>query len=171
MYGAGGGVGTFAVQIAKALGAHVTAATGPKNLDVVRSLGVDEVVDYTQEDVLRRGRRYDAILDIAAIRSISDLRRGLTPDGTLVMVGADKRGGTAIFTRLIAGLFRARVLRQRVVFFVARTRRDDLAFLKGLVESGKLRPAIDREYPLSEAREAFRYAESGQARAKVVITI
>lgn len=171
VYGAGGGVGTFAVQIAKALGVNVTAVTGPKNIDVVRRLGADEVVDYTQEDVTKRGRVYDVILDIAAVRSISDLRRALKTDGMLVLVGADKRGGTAIFTRLIAGLFRARVLRQRLVFFIAQTKHDDLVFLKDLVESGKLRPVIDREYPLSEAREAVRYALSGQARAKVVITV
>ena len=170
VYGAGGGVGTFAVQIAKALGAHVTAVTGPRNLDVVRALGADEVIDYTVDDVARRDARYDAILDVAATRSLRDLRRMLAPGGTLVAAGAAKTGGMAgIFGRLLAELFRSRVLRQRVVQYVATTRRDDLAFLAELVEAGKIRPVIDRTFPLSEGREAVRYAMSGQARAKVVI--
>ena len=171
VFGAGGGVGTFAVQIAKALGARVTAVTGPRNIDIVRKLGADEVVDYTKDDVTKQAHRYDAIIDIAAIRSIGQLRRALVPGGVVVLVGADKRGGAALFGRIISGLFRARVLGQRLVFFVAKTRHDDLAFLKSLVESGKLRPAIDREFSFSEAREAFRYAGSGQARAKVVINV
>ena len=98
--GAGGGVGTFAVQIAKALAVHVTAVTGTRNLELVRSLGPDKVVDYTKEDFARRGERYDAILDVAANRSLSDLRRALAPDGILVLIGADKRGGIAIFARI-----------------------------------------------------------------------
>jgi len=171
VYGAGGGVGTFAVQIAKALGTHVTAVTGPNNLEIVRGLGADEVIDYTKEEVLGRGTKFDVILDIAAIRPIGALRRAVTPTGMLVLLGADKRGGMAIFTRLIAGLFRSRVLKQRLVFFVAHLNRDDLAFLGTLAGEGKIRSAIDREYPLSEAREAVRYAMSGQARAKVVITM
>jgi NADPH:quinone reductase-like Zn-dependent oxidoreductase len=171
VYGAGGGVGTFAVQIAKALGARVTAVTGPRNLEIVGRLGADELVDYTKEDVLRRPERFDVILDVAAIRSIRELRRGLAPGGTLVLVGADKRGGAALIGRLIAGTFRARVLRQSVVFFIATPKRDDFAFLKTLVESGKLRPVVERTYPLSEAREAVRYTMSGQAHAKVVITV
>ena len=169
--GAGGGVGTFAVQIAKALGAHVTAVTSTRNLDLVRSLGPDEVIDYTREDFTRRGERYDAVLDIAANRSLSDLRRVLTPNGTLVMVGADKRGGAAIFTRIIAAFVRSRLLRQRVVFYMAKATQEDLVVLKELIEAGKVCPAIDRTYPLSEAADAVRYLGSGQARAKVVITM
>jgi NADPH:quinone reductase-like Zn-dependent oxidoreductase len=171
VFGAGGGVGTFAVQIAKALGAHVTAVTGPANIEIVGRLGADEVVDYTVEDVLRRRPKFDVVLDVAAIRSIRQLHRAVAPTGTVVLVGADKRGGASLFGRIIAGLLRARVLRQRVVFFIAKTKHDDLAFLASLVEQGKLRPAIDREYPLSEVREAVRYAMSGEARAKVVITV
>ena len=169
--GAGGGVGTFAVQIAKALGARVTAVTGTRNLEVVRALGADEVVDYTKEDFARRGERYDAILDVAANRSLSDLRRALSPKGILVLVGADKRGGTTIFTRIASAFVRARLLKQRIVFFVAKPNLEDLAVLKELMEAGKVCPTIDRTFPLSEGVEAVRYLGTGQARAKVVITI
>jgi NADPH:quinone reductase-like Zn-dependent oxidoreductase len=169
--GAGGGVGTFAVQIAKALGAHVTAVTSTRNLELIRSLGPDEVIDYTQEDFIRRGERYDVVFDVAANRSLSDLRRVLTPSGTLVVVGADKRGGVAIFTRIISAFVRSRLLRQRVVFYVAKATQDDLVALKELIEAGKLCPAIDRTYPLAEGADAVRYLGSGQARAKVVITM
>jgi NADPH:quinone reductase-like Zn-dependent oxidoreductase len=171
IHGAGGGVGTFAVQIAKALGAHVTAVTGPRNVDITRSLGADEVIDYTKEEFLRRPERYDAVVDIAATRSVADLRRVLVPNGIFVMVGAPKSGSwIGIFARVINVMMRARVLRQRVKFYVAQTNLDDLAYLKDLIEAGKLRPVIDRTYPLSEAREAVRYVGTGQARAKVVIT-
>ncbi len=169
--GAGGGVGTFAVQIAKALGAHVTAVTSTRNVDLVRSLGPDEVIDYTQEDFTRRGERYDAVFDVAANRSVSDLRRALKPNGTLVLVGADKRGGLAIFTRIGGAFARSRLLRQRIVFYVAKASQEDLVVLKDLIETGKVCPAIDRTYPLAEAAEAVRYLGSGQARAKVVITM
>ena len=170
--GAGGGVGTFAVQIAKALGAHVTAVTSTRNMDLVRPLGADVLVDYTQEDIAKRDERYDVILDVAASRSLRDLRRMLVPGGMLVAVGAAKRGGwLGILARLVAILVRSRVLRQRVVFYVASTRREDLAYLKELIDAGQLRPVIDRTYPLEEGREAVRYAMSGQGRAKVVITM
>src|SRR6266511_370488 len=166
--GAGGGVGTYAVQIAKALGAHVTAVTGPRNVDITTSLGADEVIDYTKEDFTRRPERYDALLDIAATRSLSDLRRVLVPNGMFVQVGASKGGWIGVFARIINVMVRARVLRQRVKFYVAQTNPDDLLYLRDLIESGKLRPVIDRTYPLSEAREAVRYVGTGQARAKVV---
>jgi NADPH:quinone reductase-like Zn-dependent oxidoreductase len=172
IYGAGGGVGTFAVQIAKALGAHVTAVTSTRNMDIVRPLGADELIDYTREDIAKDDERYDVILDVAATRSLRELRRILVPGGTLVCAGAAKRGGwLGILARLLAMIFRSRVLHQRVVFYVASSRREDLAYLKELVEAGQLRPAIDRTYPLQEAREAVRYAMSGQSRAKVVITV
>jgi NADPH:quinone reductase-like Zn-dependent oxidoreductase len=171
IHGAGGGVGTFAVQIAKALGAHVTAVTGPRNVDLARSLGADEVIDYTKDDVTRRPERYDAVLDIAATRSLSSLRRVLVPNGIFVQVGAAKRGGfVGIFARIIAVMVRSRLLRQRVTFFVAKSTPEDLVYLRNLIESGKLRPVVERTYPLSEAREAIRYVGTGQARAKVVIT-
>jgi len=170
IHGAGGGVGTFAVQIAKALGAHVTAVTGPRNVDITRSLGADEVIDYTKEDFTRRPERYDALLDIAATRSVSDLRRVLAPNGMFVQVGASKGGWIGVFARIINVMVRGRVLHQRVTFYVAQSNPDDLVYLKDLIEAGKLRPVIDRTYSLSEAREAVRYVGSGQARAKVVIT-
>ena len=169
--GAGGGVGTFAVQIAKALGAHVTAVTSTRNLDLVRSLGPDEVIDYTQEDFTRGRERYDAVFDVAANRSLSDLRSVLKPNGTLVLAGADKRGGIAIFTRILSAFVRSRLLGQRIVFYVAQAAQEDLVVLKELIEAGKVCPAIDRTYPLAEAAEAVRYVGSGQARAKVVITM
>ncbi len=171
IHGAGGGVGTFAVQIAKALGAHVTAVTGPRNVDVTRSLGADQVIDYATEDFARRPERYDAVLDIAATRSLSALRSVLKPGGMFVQVGAPKDGGwIGIFARIASVMFRSRVLHQRVKFYMAQNNVEDLTYLKGLVESGKLRPVIDRTYPLSEAREAVRYVGTGQARGKVVIT-
>lgn len=171
IYGAGGGVGTFAVQIAKALGAHVTAVTGARNVDVIRSLGADLVIDYAKEDVTRRSERYEAIIDVAATRPLGSLLRVLAPGGTLVMVGASKGRATGIFLRIGAALFRSRVLKQRVVFCMAKARLDDLIVLKELIEAGKIRAVIDRTYPLSETAEAVRYVGSGQARAKVVINV
>ena len=172
IYGAGGGVGTFAVQIAKALGAHVTAVTSTRNLDFVRPLGANELIDYSKEDVGKSDERYDVILDVAATRSLRDLRRMLVPGGALVCAGAAKRGGwLGILARLLATMFRSRILHQRVVFYIASTRREDLAHLKDLIEAGQLRAVIDRTYPLAEGREAVRYAMSGQGRAKVVITV
>ena len=171
IHGAGGGVGTYAVQIAKALGARTTAVTGPRNVDMVRSLGADEVIDYTKEDFTRRRERYDAVIDIAATRSLSALRSVMAPNGILIQVGAAKHGGwIGIFARIIGLMVRARVFGQRMKFFVAQNDRNDLAFLLELIAAGKLRPVIDRTYPLSEGREAVRYVGTGQARAKVVIT-
>ncbi|HET7700770.1 MAG TPA: NAD(P)-dependent alcohol dehydrogenase [Candidatus Limnocylindria bacterium] len=169
--GAGGGVGTFAVQIAKALGAEVTAVTGPRNVDLVRSLGAAEVIDHSRGDFTRRPERYDAVIDIAATRSVGSLLRLLVPGGVLVEVGAAKTGGfIGIFARLLGIVFRTRVLKQRVKFFVAKSSTEDLASLRDLMLAGELRPAIERTYPLSEAREAVRYVGTGQARAKIVIT-
>lgn len=171
IHGAGGGVGTYAVQIAKALGARVTAVTGPRNVDMVRSLGADEVIDYTKDDFARRGERYDAVIDIAATRSLSALRSVLEPNGIFIQVGAAKHGGwIGIFARIIGLMVRARLLGQRVKFFVAKNDRDDLAFLLELIAAGKLRPVVERTYPLSEGREAVRYVGTGEARGKVVIT-
>lgn len=171
IWGAGGGVGTYAVQIARALGAHVTAVTGPGNLELVRGLGADEVFDYTRDDLTRRGQRYDVIYDVGANRALSYLRRLVTADGVIVLAGADKRGGLAIFARIGAAFLRARLLRHRIVFYVAKPSRDDLVALREMIAAGKVRPAIDRTYPLSEAVEAVRYLGTGRARAKVVITI
>jgi len=172
VYGAGGGVGTFAVQIAKALGGHVTAVTGPRNLDLVGTLGADVVVDYTKEDVATRGERYDAIFDVAATRPLTDLRRMLAPGGTVVCAGAAKDGGwLGIIVRMLAVIFRSLALRQRVIAYVAKIQREDLMYLKELIEADRLRSVIDRTWPLEEGREAVRYALSGQGRAKVVILV
>lgn len=170
IYGAGGGVGTFAVQIAKALGAEVTAVTSRRNVDVVRSLGADLVIDSSSERVSRRPERYDAVIDIAATRSIGEQRRVLKPEGIFIQVGAAKKGGwIGIFARIAALMVRKR-LGQRMKFFVAKTLVSDMEYLVELFKAGKLRPAIDRTFPLSEAREAVRYVGTGQARSKVVIT-
>jgi len=171
IHGAGGGVGTFAVQIAKALGAHVTAVTSTRNLDVVRSIGPDELIDYTQEDFIRRGQRYDVLFDVAATRSLADLRRVLEPKGTLVLAGAAKGDGFAPLGRILKALVLSRVGSQRLVPYIATVRYDDLVVLKELIEAGKLSPVIDRTFPLSEAADAVRYVGTGQARAKVVIKV
>jgi NADPH:quinone reductase-like Zn-dependent oxidoreductase len=171
IYGAGGGVGTFAVQIARALGAHVTAVTGPNNLDVIRSLGPDEVIDRTREDFTRRAQPYDVILDVAADRAFADCRRALTPKGRMVLAGAAKTGDAAIIARLVSALVRGRLGNGWVVPFVAKIRHEDLVTLKELTEAAKVHPVIDREYPLSDAAEAVRYVGSGEARAKVVINV
>lgn len=171
IYGAGGGVGTFAVQIAKALGAHVTAVTSTRNLDLVRSLRPDEVIDYTQEDFTRRGQRYDVIFDVAANRSFGDCRRALSPNGTLVLAGAAKSNWLAVLARPLAALVRSRLGSGWIVTFLATVRHEDLVVLKDLIEAGKLSPVIDRQYTLSEVPEAVRYLGSGQARAKVVINV
>ena len=171
IHGAGGGVGTFSVQIAKALGAHVTAVTGATKVDIVRSLGADEVIDYSRDDFTQRPARFDVVFDVAATRSIGSLRHVLVPGGVLVLVGADKRGGAAIFLRILGALVRSRLFRQRIVFFVAKQDQKDLLSLRDLLASGQLTPRIDRTYPLSEGRQAVRYVGTGEARAKVVITM
>jgi NADPH:quinone reductase-like Zn-dependent oxidoreductase len=171
--GASGGVGTFAVQIAKAFGAHVTAVCSTRNVDQARSLGADEVIDYTREDFTRSGRRYDLILDIAASSSLSSRRRVLEPSGTLVGVGAADGGRR--MTSIMAGLLETAVVsrfgKQKMPFFIASNSKEDLIVLKELIEAGKVRPVIDRTYPLKETAEAIRYLETGHARAKVVITV
>ena len=170
IYGAGGGVGTFAVQIAKSLGAHVTAVSSTRNVDLVRSIGADEVIDYTKEDFAKRGQRYDVLFDIGANRSFADCRRVLVPDGTLVLAGAPK-GLWAILSRLLKAQLLSRIGSQRIASFLARVRHEDLVVLKELVEAGKLSPVIDRQYPLSEVPDAVRYVGTGDARGKVVISV
>jgi NADPH:quinone reductase-like Zn-dependent oxidoreductase len=171
VYGAGGGVGTFAVQIATALGGHVTAVTSTRNLEVVQSLGAAEVIDYNKDDVARRPGRYDVVFDVASTRPVAEMMRLVAPGGTYVLAGAAKGGMFAIIRRLAAVQLRSRLLRQRAATFLARIIADDLAVLSQLVEAGKLRPVIDRAYPLSETVEAVRYVGTGEARAKVVITV
>ena len=170
--GAGGGVGSYAVQIAKASGAHVTGVCSTGKVDLVRSLGADEVVDYTSTDITESGQRYDVVLDIAGNRTLRQLRRVMTPRGTLVIVGGE--GGD----RLTGGLdrqFRAvllsLVVRQRMRFFVAVARRPDLETIRELVESGAVRPAVDRTYPLVEAAQAVRDMTESRVRGKAVVTV
>jgi NADPH:quinone reductase-like Zn-dependent oxidoreductase len=167
--GAGGGVCSFAVQIAKAMGAEVTAVTSTDHVELLRSLGADRVIDYTREDATHSGP-YDLVVDIGGTPSIGKLRGALTSKGTLVMVGAAK-GGIGVLGRIAAGAFRGRVLKQRVRFFIAGVDKADLLYLKELIEAGKVTPAIDRTYPLAEAGRALRYVEAGHAHGKVVITI
>ncbi|HMI32012.1 MAG TPA: NAD(P)-dependent alcohol dehydrogenase [Candidatus Limnocylindrales bacterium] len=170
--GASGGVGTFAVQIAKSFGAEVTGVCSTKNVDLVRSIGADHVIDYTQEDFTRNGQRYDLIFDSAGYRSLSDCRRALGPDGILVIVGAgDGRSSLRIMARMLNALLVSRFGRQKLVPLMAKRNKDDLIVLKELIEAGKVTPVIDRSYPLSEVPEAIRYLEEGHARGKVVITL
>lgn len=168
--GAGGGVGTFTVQLAKAFGAEVTATTHTETVDLVRSLGADEVIDYTRQDFTRLGRRWDLVVDVGGATPLPRMRRAVAPGGRLVIVGAAKTFGGPI-GRLVSGLFRARVLRQRVIVFIASVKPQDLLTLKELAEAGKLKPAIDRTYPLEETAQALLHVERGAARGKVVITV
>jgi NADPH:quinone reductase-like Zn-dependent oxidoreductase len=171
VHGAGGGVGTYAVQIAKALGAHVTAVTGPKNVDLVSALGPDVLIDYSREDITKRKERYDLIVDIASTKSIGKMRKLLAPNGLFVQVGASKSGWLSVFGRIVALAVRSRLLKQRVLFYVAKVNPTDLAYVGELIVAGKVRPVIDRTYPLAEGAEAVRYLGTGLARAKVVITM
>jgi NADPH:quinone reductase-like Zn-dependent oxidoreductase len=163
--GASGGVGTFAVQIAKALGAEVTGVCSARNLDLVRSIGADHVIDYAREDFTRCGGRYDLIVDLIANHSIDDYRRALTPQGRCVVAGFSG----------IAHLLQVALLGQRggqpIGMMMAGINQPDLRYLAELVEVGKVRPVIDRRYPLREVAEAIRYLETGRARGKVVITV
>jgi len=171
--GASGGVGTFAVQIAKSMGAEVTGVCSTRNTDLVRSLGADHVVDYTRDDFTRTGRRYDVVFDLVGNRSLTDCRRALTPTGMLILSGGGvSKGGSLIgpIGLLIRGQLLSRFVRHRLLALTAAQSKENLATLRELAESGKITPVIDRTYPLSEAPEAVRYLEVAHARAKVVIT-
>jgi NADPH:quinone reductase-like Zn-dependent oxidoreductase len=164
--GASGGVGTFAVQIAKALGAKVTGVCSPRNIELVRSLGADEVVDYTREDFTQNGRRYDLILDNVASHSFSDLLRVLTPQGRIVP-NSGHSGMGYVFKAFLLAPF----LRHLESMYVALPNGNDLRQLEGWLETGKVKPAIERCYQLSETLEAFHYLDKEHARSKVVITV
>jgi NADPH:quinone reductase-like Zn-dependent oxidoreductase len=166
--GASGGVGTFAVQIAKALGGEVTGVCSTRNVDMVRSLGADHVIDYQQEDYIQNGQRYDIILDAAAYRSLADNQRALAPKGVYVLVGGS---GSQFLHVMLLGQWRSKKQGQQFRTFVKHPTQQDLQFLKKLLEAGSIAPVIDRCYPLQEATEALRYSEAGHARGKVVITI
>src|SRR5215218_2140749 len=170
--GASGGVGTYAVQIAKAFGAHVTGVCSTKKVDMVRSIGADHVIDYTREDFAEGDQRYDLILDIGGNSSLARLRRALAPRGTLVIVGGETDGRWLGGTdRQIRALVLSPFVSQKLGTFVNKENHEDMLVLKELIESGKVTPVIDRTYPLSQVPEAIRYLEEGHARGKVVITV
>jgi len=170
--GAAGGVGTFAVQLARAFGAEVTGVCSTTKLDLVRSLGADDVIDHTREDFADGARRYDLILDAAGNRPLSRLRRALAPRGTLVIVGGEA-GGRWLggVDRQLRALLLSPFLSQKLRPMLAAVRREDLQVLKELIEAGKVAPVIDRTYPLAEAAAAIRHLEGGKARGKVVLSV
>lgn len=170
--GASGGVGTFAVQIAKAFGADVTGVCSTTKVDLVRSLGADHVIDYTRDDITDSGQRYDVILDIGGHRSLTHLRRALTPRGTLVIVGSET-GGRWLggIDRQLRALLLSPFVGQKLSSLLSSENANDLIALTELIESGKVTPVIDRTYPLSETPAAIRYMTEGHARGKVVINV
>ena len=169
--GAGGGVGTLAVQIAKAEGAEVTGVCSGSKTELVRSVGADHVIDYTREDFADGRNRYDVILDIAGNRSLSELRRALTQRGTLVIVGGEDAGNWLGVRRQLRAAALSPFVRQKLGFFISKERRQDLEELRRLLEAGTIRPVVDRTFPLEEVPAAIRYLRDGHARGKVVITI
>ena len=169
--GASGGVGTYAVQIAKAYGAEVTGVCSTRNVDMVRSIGADHVIDYTKENIAESGQRYDVILDMAGNRSISELRGALTREGTLVIVGGT--GGRFLmgFGRTLRGVALSPFVSQNLRQFMSSTNKDDLFVLKELIEDEKVMPVVDRTFPLEDTAEALSYVGQRHARGKTVVTI
>ncbi len=167
MNGAGGGVGTFAVQIAKLFGAEVTGVDSTEKLDMMRSIGADHVIDYTQEDFTKSGQRYDLILDVVVSRSISDYKRALNPKGIVAMIGGSMG---RVFRNALLGPLISRSKKMSILVWKS-NKKEDMAFLTELLEAGKVVPVIDRRYPLSETAEAFRYFEEGHHQGKLVITV
>jgi NADPH:quinone reductase-like Zn-dependent oxidoreductase len=166
--GASGGVGTFAVQIAKSFGAEVTGVCSTGKLDMVRSIGADHVIDYTQEDFTKNGQRYDLILAANGYHSISEYKRALSPEGIYAMIG----GSTAqMYQAMILGPLVSMAGSKKMGNLLAKPNQKDLVFLKELLEAGKVKPVIDRRYTLGEVPEAIRYLEEGHARGKVVINM
>ncbi len=172
--GASGGVGTFAVQIAKSFGAEVTGVCSTRNLDMVRSLGADHVIDYTKEDFTKGTQRYDVILDNVGTQPLSGFRRALTPNGICVMIGGggpNDGGLIGPMGRPIKALLMSPFTSQKMGMFMAEITKQDLTILADLMQSGKVTPVIDRTYPLTQIAEAIRYLEEGHARGKVVISV
>jgi len=171
--GAAGGVGTFAVQIAKSFGAEVTGVCSTRNVEMVHSIGADHVIDYTQEDFTRSGQQYDVIFDLAANHSFSEHRRVLTPRGRYIGAGVVGLGGSMIkvLTHQITDLVLSPFVSQKFVSFIAKLNQDDLTIIGALMEAGKVTPVIDRCYSLNEADEAVRYLEEGHAQGKVIIAL
>ncbi|MHC4085464.1 MAG: NAD(P)-dependent alcohol dehydrogenase [Planctomycetota bacterium] len=166
--GASGGIGTFAVQIAKSFGAEVTGVCSTRNLDMVRSIGADQVIDYTQEDFTKNGQRYDLILAAAGYRSLFDYKRALSPKGIYVVTGGSM---AQIFQPMLLGPWISMTGSKKMVNLSVRPNQEDLVFMKELIEADKVKPVIDRRYTLSEVAEALRYYGEGHARGKVVITL
>jgi len=169
--GASGGVGSFAVQLAKAFGAEVTGVCSTKTVDMVRSIGADHVIDYTQQDFTRTGQRYDLILEMAGNRALADLRRALTPKGTLVLVGGSGGRWFMGTGRTLRAVLVSPLVGQRLRSFFSRPKGADLVVLKELLEAGQLTPVIDRTFPLSETAEAIRYVGERSTQGKTVITV
>jgi len=169
--GASGGVGTFGVQIAKAFGAHVTGVCGTANVAMVRSIGADHVIDHTREDFTRAGRHYDLVFDNVENRSLADCRRALTPGGTLVLNSGSGARGLRLLVRLLLPLALSPFVQHRLRRYLSTPNHADLVMLSELVESGTLRPVIDRTFPLEEVPAALRHIETGHAAGKVVITV
>ena len=169
--GASGGVGTFAVQIAKSLGANVTGVCSTRNVEMVRAIGADQVVDYTKDDFTKATERYDVILDNVGNRSLSDIRRVLKPEGRYIMVGGPSGRWLDPLPRVLHMLVVSPFVSQELRMFVSELNKPDLTVLRDLMAAGKMTPVIDRRYPVSEIRAAIEYLETGRARGKVVITI
>jgi NADPH:quinone reductase-like Zn-dependent oxidoreductase len=168
IYGASGGVGTFAVQLAKSFGAEVTAVCSTRNVDIMRSLGADHVIDYTREDFTQNGEQYDLILAANGNRSISEYKRALRPNGTYVMTGGSEK---QMFQAMLLGPWFSMTGTKKMGNVMAKPNTRDLGFVKELLEEGLVITVIDRLYPLRETAEALRYLEAGHARGKVVITV
>ena len=165
-------MGSFAVQLAKTFGAKVTGVSSTAKMDFVRSLGADDVIDYTHEDFADGTRQWDLVLDTGGRRSLSDLRRALTPKGTLVIVGGEG-GGNVLggFDRNIRSGLASKFVSQRLTMLTSKERGENFEALRELIEAGKVTPVIDRIYPLNEAPEAIRYLQEGHARGKIVLTV
>ena len=169
--GASGGVGTFAVQLAKSFGAHVTGVSSTRNVDLVRSLGADQVIDYTKEDFTEGTQRYDLIIDNVGNHSLKDLRELLNPNGIYVMIGGPAGRWIAPFPRVIKAMMMSKFGDHEMKFFLADLNKKDLTILAELMESGKVTPVIDRQYDLNQVRDAIAYLEAGRARGKVIVTV
>lgn len=169
--GASGGVGTFAVQIAKVFGADVTGVCSTRNMDMVRSIGAHHVMDYTQEDFTKSGQRYDLILDCFANHSLFACRRVLNPKGKYIVVGGPIGSMFGLLAGWISALVLSRLVSQKFITFIAKLSKEDLTVMRDLMQAGKVTPVVDRNYPLSDVPKAIRYLEEGHARGKVVITM
>jgi NADPH:quinone reductase-like Zn-dependent oxidoreductase len=169
--GASGGVGTYAVQLAKALGAEVTGACSTAKLDLVSSLGADHVIDYSRQDFADGARHYDLILDIGGSPSLTRLRRALTPRGTAVFVGSENSGNITGLGRQLRGVLVSPLLRRRLALLFARERAADYERLTTFLEAGRISPSLDRTFPLENAAEAMHLLETGQVRGKIAVTV